>query len=366
MKKHSLLLLLTCFSVSIVALLYVSFDEIKLTHHPFERTLLPSFVKEINSLTLENNKFYLSGSTNDHIYLANHADPTKITYSNFALSGINHLQLANKEQFEFNVSFLTIDSPNFYISDFSSSKHYYGSFSDNIIKPSVQKRMMLVDAVPINKQSLAVRTWKKDSIQELELAKLTSVPLNIERASTLLQKQVDGIFCTDGKLIYNRDLDRLVYVYFYRNEFICMDTTMSLIFRGNTLDTVNRVNLRPAEVKSENQFTTLSRPLTTNPRSYTSGQWLFVQSGLLAKNEDEETFQNNSVIDVYDLTQKGEYTFSFYLPDYNGFKVKQFNVTGNLIAVIYDRYLVTYSITPDLLHAKKYLLRDKIRSKPKT
>ncbi len=53
----------------------------------------------------------------------------------------------------------------------------------------------------------------------------------------LLQKQVDGIFCTDGMMSYCKKSGKLIYVYYYRNQFICADSNLHLIYRGNTIDT---------------------------------------------------------------------------------------------------------------------------------
>jgi hypothetical protein len=42
----------------------------------------------------------------------------------------------------------------------------------------------------------------------------------------LLEKQVDGVFDTDGQLLRDDITGELVYIYFYRNEFMVMDSNL--------------------------------------------------------------------------------------------------------------------------------------------
>src|SRR5690606_11231000 len=60
-------------------------------------------------------------------------------------------------------------------------------------------------------------------------------PDTLSISNQLLQKQIDGIFDTDGMLRYNSELNRLIYVYYYRNEFITADTNLKLDYHGRTI-----------------------------------------------------------------------------------------------------------------------------------
>ena len=50
-----------------------------------------------------------------------------------------------------------------------------------------------------------------------------------------------------------------------------------------------------------------------------------------------------SMIDVYAVAD-GKYQFSFYLPDFRGFKVRDFKVYGQSLYALYDHYLYKYQL----------------------
>jgi len=176
------------------------------------------------------------------------------------------------------------------------------------------------------------------------------VPEYTVRAYDLLEKQIDGLFCTDGMLHYDRATSQMIYVYFYRNQFLCMDTSMNLLFRGNTIDTIGHARIKVARIESENSITLAGPPAIVNRRSYACQNRLFVNSSLMGKNEDPDEFNSNSVIDVYDLGKEGKYIMSFYLPDYQGYKMKMFAASRNEFIAIHGRYLIRYNLDEDYIN----------------
>jgi hypothetical protein len=163
----------------------------------------------------------------------------------------------------------------------------------------------------------------------------------------LLQKQIDGVFCTDGTLTYSPEVGRLIYTYYYRNQFIVYDTNLNLDYRGHTIDTFSRAQIKVGYISSEKSKKLLDKKVV-NVQSVASGNYLFVQSNLLAKNDASDWLLNNTIIDVYDL-KKNMYKFSFTLANYAGAHVRDFIVfDGNLFA-LYDHYLVKYDLQSDYL-----------------
>ena len=122
-----------------------------------------------------------------------------------------------------------------------------------------------------------------------------------------------------------------------------MDTSLNLIYRGKTIDTTTTVKIKLSRINTTHQITFGAPPTLVNKHSCVFGNDLFISSGLLAKNENENSVKGSSVIDVYDL-RKGQYRFSFYIPDYEGFKLKGFVVSGKKIIGIFDHYLVSYDL----------------------
>jgi hypothetical protein len=179
------------------------------------------------------------------------------------------------------------------------------------------------------------------------LGKETSQPPALNLAPHALVKQVDGLFCVDGMLHYNRQLNTLVYVYYYRNQFISMDTMLNVLYRGKTIDTISHARIKVAQMEAGHAITLATPPLTVNTQSCVSGNYLFVNSNLKASNEPQEHFDMASAIDVYDL-RNGDYRYSFYIAHVGGKKMRNFGVTGRTLVVLHDQYAYTYDISyPD-------------------
>lgn len=74
-----------------------------------------------------------------------------------------------------------------------------------------------------------------------------------------------------------------------------------------------------------------------------AGKYLFVQSGLLANNENRELFSRASVVDMYEESN-GRYRYSFYIPHFQEESLKSFHVNKNDLVALYDHYLVLYHL----------------------
>lgn len=332
--------------LAFVFLLYFVYNTSPIPH-AFERTFSNTDLQPSLMIELEDKGFYFAGVTIDNIYLGNRASLLKLWVIDHTLTDTSCINLVGEKDYELRTAKLTVHPPNFYISDHVSHQLFRGKLKDYHFSLFSEKQFFIAGrAVPLSENSFVIRTWK-DSLKELELAKQTSDPPYLRRATELLEKQIDGVFCIDGTLAYNQELNKLIYVYYYRNEFICTDTSMNLHYRGNTIDTVSIAGIQLARVESANKTTTSAPKKLTNSYSTTYGPWLFIRSRLMAQNEKEDKFLEAAVIDVYDLTDEGTYTFSFYLPKYKKHKARDFKVFGNRILALYNRYLVIYDLESD-------------------
>ncbi len=326
----------------IIVLFSLSGNSVK--PNPFERIFTHNFLHLSNVLEMKNKDFYIAGSTSNYIYLGSYNDRLKLLLTDTKLADTTPVYLVNTKRYKLKAAKVLVDSPNFFLSDNIAHKLYTGKLSNGRFRPLTGKPVFLAgNSVPISESSFAIRTWK-DSLKELELAKQTSSPPYLSRAPELLEKQIDGVFCTDGILYYNKNLKMIIYTYYYRNEFICVDTSMQLLYRGNTLDTVSKAGIHVTEVKSASKTTTSAPRKVSNSGGATFGPWLFNRSKLMARNEEKKQFLNASVIDAYDLTNYGRYMFSFYLPKYKKHKAREFRVFENYIIALYDRYVVVYDV----------------------
>lgn len=351
MKNKTIVLLTAClvFGMVTVLVLYALSDNMLHRNNSFVR-LFPSHpLEQFRSYDLKYNSYYIAGGTAHHVYLGNVTAPRHLLIVNTGLTDTVHVQLNIKDmdKLQFKSIKVAVDSPYFYIMDGIMPGLFKGNVSNWTAERYMPDSAYFNLSVPISPSSIALRVLSTQT-RQYELAKESKTAPHFEMKTGLLQKQVDGMFCVDGMLHYNRELNQLVYVYFYRNQFICMDTTLALLYRGHTIDTVSHAKISVAKISSENATTMGSPPMTVNRRSCVYGNWLFVNSALPAKNENEENFKKASVIDVYNLTS-GTYRYSFYLFDLDGKKLRDLRVFNNTVFALIDRHLVRQPINVQLL-----------------
>jgi len=157
----------------------------------------------------------------------------------------------------------------------------------------------------------------------------------------ILRKQIDGPLCTDGLLKFSKDLNQLIYIYRYRNQFIYLDTALNVVKYGKTIDTTSVAKIAVSEV--DGKITMSKPPLAVNNDACVDGKYLFVQSNLMARNESQSRAKGKSVVDVYNLVD-GSYRFSFYIENYDGSKMQEFKVKGSRLVVLFKQAVVTYDL----------------------
>ena len=148
-------------------------------------------------------------------------------------------------------------------------------------------------------------------------------------------------FPTDGILYYDSTTHQACYTYFYRNGFICMDTNLTVTLQARTIDTITKIPIQIAHVGTS--FTMNQPPPFVNYGGAVAAGKLFLQSMLPADNEYALDFRENTVIDVYSLTN-GAYKGSFYIPAYNGKPLHQFHVIDKRMFAIYGKTVVQYDL----------------------
>jgi len=193
----------------------------------------------------------------------------------------------------------------------------------------------------------ARHNYDKESNRAFVKLKLSDKMITNKRYS--LPKQENGFFANDGQLSYDHKNGRLLYMYFYRGEFLCLDTNLNLLYKGKSIDTVTSVKIKTAIINlkatktggSIKQITQASPPSVVSRYMTVSSGRLYILSALKSDKEKPATFATNHAVDVYDL-KNGRYLHSFYIPKYKGIKLNQFQIKGKSLIGIYDTELVCY------------------------
>jgi hypothetical protein len=148
---------------------------------------------------------------------------------------------------------------------------------------------------------------------------------------------------TDGLLHFDSKTNSLIYILYYRNKIITLDTNLNVHYEAKTIDTFSTIHLGIEGIPETEWSPNTTQKLFVNRRSAVSNGYLFNHSRVQAENEDNLSFESNSVIDVYDL-HDGSYKRSFYLPSCYGSKMQRFIVDENDIYVLYKNHVVRYSL----------------------
>ncbi len=158
-----------------------------------------------------------------------------------------------------------------------------------------------------------------------------------------LKQQGNGIFSTDGMMVSSPDKASIFYIYYYRNAFISLDSSLRLKYNGKTIDTVAHQQINAITIKSAHQRTLAAPPVMVNKHADANGKWLFIQSGIKAGNELSSVIEQSAIIDVYS-EKDGKYHFSFYVDNFDHERMRDFRVYGQTLIALYDHYLYFYHL----------------------
>jgi len=353
--KSMSLILVSCmiFAVVVVAMLAYLSDRVTHTKGSFLRAFRQHALDEQVDLDIGVNSYYLAGGGRTTVYLGNHVSPLHVLSVDLLTGDTTHhaLHVAGIFEQKFWSVRLSVDSPDFCFYDGVVPRIYTGNVHDwkgyRLGFDSVYFQAL----APIGKRSFAIRSLFGDA-REAALGKLTEISPYVTFRPDILQKQVDGFFCTAGYLHYSRKLQRLVYLYRYRNQYLVMDSVLRVISRSTTLDTNSVAKVEVATIQSTKSRVFQRPPLVVNDKSCIGGNYLFVNSALLSNNESADALDAASVIDVYDLVDT-RYLFSFYLFDHHtGEKLAEFTVVGSTLIALFDTRVQLYELNaayfPDL------------------
>jgi len=343
--RHAGRLLSSMFvSIGIVVLLFFLSEEIIHHHNNFVRRFPHYPASRDAEYDLKFNSYYFAGSGNGKVYLGNPTAPLQVTVFDTALNRMDTYQIrVDKPRIRFSSIQLKVLPPYFYLVDGNMPFLFRGIISDWKASHKLRGNAYFSQIVPLDSLSIVYRTIPlKTKMNTLGLINLKDT-LKIHLAHGLLEKQVDGIFDTEGDLIYNRQRQEILYVYRYRNQFITAGKALNVHYRGNTIDTVSHAHIRVAHLKSTGTSKLSAPPLTVNRASASFDDFLYVNSALPGQFEPLSMWEKASIIDVYDLNSR-TYQFSFYVYNVGRAKARSFIVNeGGLYALI-DNRLVRYKL----------------------
>lgn len=331
-------------SAFMFVLFLYSFD-FKRQKNDFLRTFPPHAAILIDTFDIKFNSYYFAGAGGTDVYFGNTTNPLHVLELNIMDGRAEgaKIKLVGIDTLIYWSLRLKVIPPNFFLGDGTLPSIFHGRLNEWKGYRNVYDSAYFVEYEPISPSSFALRSLSSIT-GEHELGKEQQHLIPHTRVDpSLLERQIDGIFCVDGRLSYDRSLNRVVYTYYYRNQFIVMDSSLNLLFRGKTLDTTNRVKIQVATISSSGTRTLSAPPMIVNGQSFSANGFLFVNSRLLARNERDDAHNEASVIDVYSL-KDGAYILSFYLYAFQNKKPREFAIVGDKLIALADHYVLIYKL----------------------
>ena len=334
--------ILSLLSISIIVGLFLFSEDIMQKENPFIRRFPQGTAAKVAGIDLKNISYYVAGTEKDKIYLANRLAPLQILEMDTNLKNKRHYTIQlDREDFKFQAVEVRISPPYFYVFDGTVPVIYRGMISDWKAKVISEKKYYFSDIVFMNPELMAFRTQKPYTGENIIGIAKSNNSLEIKYNPLVLQKQMDGIFDTDGTMQYSTALHKLVYTYYYRNQYIITNENLTVAQRGNTIDTTTKAKLKVVKMKQSGDTKLGAPPYMVNRHTTISKNLLFVNSLLRGKYESAAVWKNATAVDVYDIS-KQTYVLSFYVYDEEGFRMKNFFATDAAIYIISGHYLLKY------------------------
>lgn len=303
--------------------------------------LIPSHtIQGIGFVNLKKSDTYFVGIDSCMIFLGSHSKIDEILKIDLIDNTLQTDSLIGpKNLMVYKGSYIRIEDSKVFLFDGLKSEIWTGTKSSLKLNKGI-KSPNFAKAIPMSAHSFLLRCINKRN--ESDLVKFTS-DNKPQNANGLLQKQLDGLFCTDGLFLKVPNSNKIFYTYYYRNQFICADTNLNLLYRGKTIDTNIHAKIKVVKVNSKNQLTLASPPVYVNKRISANEKHLFIQSALKADNETDKTRDDATAIDVYNVSD-GKYKLSFYLPNFDGKRLTDFKVYRQSLYALYGHYLYKYKL----------------------
>lgn len=339
-------------SIGIVLSLFFLSEDIIHKRNNFVRRFPSHAQPEISKVDLQYNSYYFAGIAGGKIYLGNTTAPLSVMVIDTTLKTKSRVRIQlDNNNLPYRSVEVRIASPYFYLTDGTVPCIFRGSIKDWKAKQQKGKIFRFTLAEPMDSITMAFRlTSPSTASNVLGTYKITDHIISTVNPH-LLQKQIDGIFDTDGMLIYNQQLNRLHYIYYYRNQFITINPQLQLEKQGKTIDTVSKAEIKVVNLPGgESKMST--PPLVINKATAAYKNLLFINSERIGKYEDKNMLDYASIIDVYNFIT-GNYLSSLYVYHIDKQKMKSFRVYGNKLFTLTGHYLTVVKLSDKLLDSNQ-------------
>lgn len=343
-KLSGLFFVITITGIGVVSLLFMLSENIVHYHNKLTRRFPQTPVEQTGVADLKLNSFYIAGVDSAHIYLGNVTAPLLMTTLDTQLIQTHEKLIdLNRKDLPFRGVKVSVQSPYFFVTDGTVPCVFRGKINDWKARLVYRGGEYFTTAQALDSVSVAVVTNNiKTGDNVLGIINVGEKKKTILNPM-ILQKQFDGVFDTDGFLLYSKAMKRIIYLYAYRNQYTIADSDLKITSKGTTIDTISHAKLSIARDEKYGNRKFSSPPLFVNKNSTVFKNILFVNSSIPGRYEDDRIWQEASIIDVYNL-KDNSYLLSFCIYNLKGKRMKSFIVQEDHLYVLIGTHIIRYKI----------------------
>jgi hypothetical protein len=345
-------------SAGVIISLFISSENIIKKENNFTRRFLLHPVIEDKTLKLDNKNYYFAGSDDSSIYLGSKILPQTIINVDTQLVHIEKTKVTpdNLTHTYRNIR-VQVKAPYYYFYDGTVPVIFRGKIGDTSARTISLGDAYFSQIVVQDSLRFALRTQSRNNMQFVIASLNLAERRKVELYPSVLEKQIDGVFDVDGRLISN-NMQEVIYTYTYRNQFIVMNSTLQVQRRLNTIDTTIAAKIKITAL-SNGKHKMEAPPMKVNRLSAANKNLLFNQSDLMGKLESKAAWKKAKVVDVY-RTDKQQYVGSFYIYNKREQKITDLIATDKYLFVLRGNEMIRYQFTKAIIDEYKK------QGKPKT
>lgn len=341
MKKRLFVLLgSTMVSVSIVLVLFAAVAPQPELSNGFSRkwtavSILPDAV-----LDLGYNSFYFGGYQHDQIFLGNRTSPLFVVKCRGNLRDTTEHIISNlSPSVGSNCIFMEEDGT-FFLCD-RITRHVYSGNVNELRVTNTDSIKTGTDLIyPVSTGSYLLRSFGHNPVR-YHLSKQENGLVRTD--TTIIKNGENALFTSDGLLIANETRSQFIYSYFYRNQFLFLDSNLKVLNTVRTIDTNFTAKLHLTSIKDGQAITISGKPKVINTTTCLHDSLLYIYSKLKADNQSDSSYRASNNIDVYNIFT-GAYVGSVALPRYKKAQISSLQIYESKLYVIAGRYLLRYPI----------------------
>ncbi len=332
----------------IVIIIFQSSEHIIKKENNFTRRFLMHPVLEDKTIKLDSDQLYFAGISGNYLFLGNKQYPQTLSIIDTDFNAISKMRIIpDNLNYPFRNLQMKVKSPDYYFYDGTIPVIYRGKVGSPVAHTISLRDAYFSQMAVLDSAHFALRTQSRQN-KSLTLAELNlKEKPKVRLYSNILEKQIDGVFDSDGKLIAIQNSKLFIYLYSYRNQFIIFNSKFEVQKRLNTIDTISKAHIKTIAL-SNGKHKLAAPPVKVNRNISANRNIVFIQSDLRGKYESVYSWNKGKVIDIY-RSDHQEYIGSFYVYNKGNFIISDFMVTDQYFYAIVGNELTRYTYRQPLL-----------------